>query len=100
VQGLGQGGPEIPVVPGAPHVRARVPLDGVVQVGELERVAQEEDGRIVADQVPVPFLRVELDGEAPEVALGIGSQGLEAWIPALGAGPFLAMSPTNFNSER
>jgi hypothetical protein len=60
VQGLGQRGPEIPVVLRAAHVGARVALDGMVQVGELERVAQEEHRRVVADHVPVAFLGVEL----------------------------------------
>jgi len=53
VKGLGQRGPEIPVVPGATHVGARIALYRMVEVGELERVAQKEDRRVVADQVPV-----------------------------------------------
>ena len=52
--------PEVPVVLGAAQVGARVALDGVVQVGELQRVAEEEHRRVVADQVPVAFLGVEL----------------------------------------
>ena len=76
VQRFGQRGPEVPVVLRAAQVGARVALDGVVEVGELERVAQEEYRRVVADHVPVAFLGVELHGEAADVALGIGGAAL------------------------
>ena len=76
VQRLGQRGPEVPVVLGAAHVGARVALDGVVEVGELERIAQEEDRRVVAHQIPVALLGVELHGEAADVALGVGGAAL------------------------
>ena len=61
---------------GAAQVGARVALHGVVEVRELERVAQEEDRRVVADQVPVALLGVELDREAADVALGVGRAAL------------------------
>ena len=48
----------------------------MVEVRELERVAQEEDRRVVADQVPVPFLCVELHREAANVAFGVGGAAL------------------------
>ena len=54
----------------------RVALHGVVEVRELERIAQEEDRRVVAHQVPVAFLGVELHGKAADVALGIGRAAL------------------------
>src|SRR5690606_26975213 len=41
-----------------------------------ERIANEEHRRVVADQVPVAFLSVELDGEAAHVALGVSSTHL------------------------
>jgi hypothetical protein len=44
----------------------------MVQVGELQGVPQEEDGGVVADQVPVALLGVELHGETPDVPFGIG----------------------------
>ena len=44
MQRLGQQRPEVPVVVDTAHPRARIALDGVVQVRKLERVAQEEDG--------------------------------------------------------
>ncbi|MPN01697.1 hypothetical protein SDC9_148908 [bioreactor metagenome] len=76
VQGFRQRGPEIPVVAGRAHVGARVALDGVVEVRELERIAQEKDRGVVADEIPVAFLCVELDGEAADVAFGIGCAAL------------------------
>ena len=72
VQRLRQGCPEVPVVLGAPHVGAGVPFHGMVEVGKLERIAQEEDRRVVPHQVPVTFLGVKLHGEAPDVPLGVG----------------------------
>ena len=44
----------------------------MVEVGELQRVAEEEDRRVVADDVPVALLGVELHREATDVALGVG----------------------------
>ena len=43
-------------------------LHRVDQVRELDGVLDEEDRDVVADQVPVAFLGVELDGEAAHVA--------------------------------
>ena len=43
-------------------------LDGVDEVGELDRVLDEEHRDVVADEIPVALLRVELDGEAADVA--------------------------------
>ena len=71
VQRFRQRGPEVPVAVGAAQARARVALDGVVQIGEFQRVAHEEHGRVVADQVPVAFFRVELQGKAADIALRI-----------------------------
>ncbi|MCY1199042.1 hypothetical protein D9M72_104360 [compost metagenome] len=72
VQRFGQAGPEVPVVLGASQAGTRVALHGVVQIGELERIAEEEHWRVVAHQVPVAFFRVELDRKAADVPLGIG----------------------------
>ncbi|MCY1423442.1 hypothetical protein D9M71_391530 [compost metagenome] len=46
-------------------------LLGVDEVGELERIADEEYGSVIAHHVPVALLGVELQGEATHVALGI-----------------------------
>jgi len=40
----------------------------VHEVGKLDRVADEEDRQVVADQIPVAFLRVELGRETARVA--------------------------------
>lgn len=40
----------------------------IYEPGEEDGVADEEDGRVVAHQVPVALLRVELDGETAGVA--------------------------------
>ena len=50
----------------------RLRLDGVDQVGELDRVLDEEDRDVVADEVPVALLGVELHGEAADVAGQVG----------------------------
>ena len=71
MQRLGQQGPEIPVVERAAQVGARVAFDHMVQVRELERVAQEEDRRVVAHQIPVALVGVELDRKAANVALSV-----------------------------
>ena len=49
----------------------RVGLERVDHVGELHPVAHEEDGHVVADEVPVALARVELDGEPARVADGL-----------------------------
>ena len=43
-------------------------LHRVDDVGKLDRVLDEEDRDVVADEVPVAFLGVELDGKAAHVA--------------------------------
>ena len=53
-------------------MRGRVPLLRVDEAREQDRVPDEEDGRVVADQVPVTLLRVELEGEASRVSHGVG----------------------------
>ena len=44
----------------------------MVQIGEFQRVAQEEHRRIVSNKVPVALLCIEFNGKAADVALGIG----------------------------
>src|SRR6202521_318920 len=51
--------PKIPVVVGAAHSGARIALYGMVQIGELQRVFDEEDRRVVPDEIPVAFVGVE-----------------------------------------
>ena len=47
-------------------------LGGVDQIGEFDRVLDEEHRDVVADEVPVALLGVELDREAAHVAGEIG----------------------------
>ena len=46
----------------------RLLLDGVNHVRKLDGVLDEEHRNVVADDVPVAFLGIELDGEAAHVA--------------------------------
>ena len=76
MEALGAEAPEVPLHVGVPQVRVRVPLLRVDEHRELVGVADEEDGRVVADDVPVPLLGVELEGEAAGVPLGVGRAAL------------------------
>jgi hypothetical protein len=51
----------------------RVALDGVIQVRKAQRVAEKEHRRIVADDVPIALLGIELEGGAADVAFRIGA---------------------------
>src|SRR5690554_5462790 len=42
------------------------------EIRELERIADEKDRRVVAHQIPVALLGIELEGKAAHIALGIG----------------------------
>lgn len=45
-----------------------VTLLGVDEYWELGRVAEEEDGRVVENPIPIAFLSVEFDGEASRIS--------------------------------
>ena len=47
-------------------------LDGVDEVGKLDGVLNEEDRNVVADDVPVAFLGIELHGKAAHIASEVG----------------------------
>jgi hypothetical protein len=72
VDALGRQRDEVPeVVVGGLRLReaaVRRGLDRVHEVGELDRVLDEEHRDVVADQVPVALVGVELDGEPADVA--------------------------------
>ena len=72
VGALGHQPDEVPErVVGARRLRiafVRLHFHRVDQVGKLDGVLDEEDWDIVANEVPVALLRVELDGEAADVA--------------------------------
>ena len=54
----------------------RFGLGGMDQVGKFERILDEEDRDVVAHQVPVALIGVELDGEAAHVARRVGRAAL------------------------
>jgi hypothetical protein len=68
VYGLGGRGHEVEDPVGLLAERDRVRLQRVDHVGELDRVPDEEDRQVVADQVPVAVVGAELHGEAARVA--------------------------------
>ncbi len=76
VQGLRQPGPEVPVIVGTAHVGARIALDGMIEVGEFQRIAEKEHRGVIAHHVPVALLGVELQCVTTNVALGIGGTTL------------------------
>src|SRR5258706_10410299 len=69
---LWQKRPEVPVIVRAAKTGAGVALDGVIEVREAQRIAEEKDWRIVADDVPISVLGVELESKPADVALRIG----------------------------
>jgi len=76
VERLGQQRPEVPGVLRGAHAGVGVALDGAVEVREVVHVAEEEGRGVVADEIPVALLGVELAGEAADVALGVGRAAL------------------------
>lgn len=72
VQGFGVVLDEVVEAPGFLPVGNRVWLERVDHVRELDRIADEEHLEVVAHQVPVAVLGVELDGESARVARRLG----------------------------
>src|ERR1035437_5894909 len=72
MRGLGAEREEIPYVIRLLDVGVWVALLGVDEVGELERIANEKDRRVVADEVIVALLRIKLDREAARIARRVG----------------------------
>src|SRR5688572_12128876 len=54
------------------HRKMRLGLCRVHEVGELHCVLDKEDRDVVADQIPVAFVGIELDGEAADIARRVG----------------------------
>ena len=54
------------------HFIVRFRLDGMDQIGKLDRVLNEKHRNVVADQIVVAFFRIKLDREAAHVAGKIG----------------------------
>ena len=64
--------PEVPVAFCAAQTRTWIALDCMVQVGKFKGIAQEKDRCVVAHQIPVAFLGIELEREAANVAFRVG----------------------------
>ena len=58
------------------HRMVRLRLQRMDEIGKLHRVLDEEHRDVVADQVPVALVGVELDGEAADVAHRVGRSAL------------------------
>ena len=52
----------------------------LARMTHMNRITDEEDGSIVAHQIPVALLRVELDGEAAWIARSVRRAALAACI--------------------
>ena len=65
--------PEVPLHVHVAKIGPGMALLGVNEHLELVGIADEEDGRVVADQIPVPLFGVKPEGEAANVAFGISS---------------------------
>src|SRR5713226_2190648 len=72
MQRLWKKSPEVPVVLSTPKTGAGVAYDGVVQIREAKRIAEEKDWSIVSDDVPISVLGVELESGPADIALRIG----------------------------
>lgn len=62
------------------HLVMGLRLNGVDDVGEFNGVLNEEDRDVVADDIPVTLLRIELDGEASNVTDGVLKKQSQAWM--------------------
>ena len=47
-------------------------LGSMDKVRKLDRILNEENGDIIPNYIPIPFICIELDGKAADVADGIG----------------------------
>ena len=50
-------------------------FDRMNEVGKFDGILNEKDRDIIADQIPIALFRVKLDGEAANIARGIGRTG-------------------------
>src|ERR1700728_1525117 len=64
--------PEVPVILRTAKAGAGIALDGVIEVRESQRIAEEKNRSIVSDDVPISFLGIELQSRPADIAFGIG----------------------------
>src|SRR5574344_507717 len=67
MKSFGKHCPKVPIVLSRAHVGSRVSLYSMIQIGELERVANKEYRGIVSYQIPVAFIGIKLNGKATNV---------------------------------
>ena len=69
---------EIPKHVGILQMCGRISLLCMNKGWKEYRIPDEEDGRIVTDQIPVSFIRIEFDSESTRISCRIGRSGLTA----------------------
>ncbi len=77
VRGFRRQREEVPGVFRLLYVSVGIAFLRMNEVGKLQRITNEEDRGVVADEIVVAFLRVKLDGEAARVAHRIRRAGLQ-----------------------
>lgn len=75
---LGSQADEVPEHVGILQVSLGIPLLRVDEAREEDRVANEEDRRVVANQVPDALVGVEFQGEAARIARRVGGAAFAA----------------------
>ncbi|PMQ14793.1 hypothetical protein JaAD80_19100 [Janthinobacterium sp. AD80] len=60
------------------QIALRIALLRVDEVGELDRVLDEEHGRVVAHQIPVALFRIKAHGETARIAFRVGTAAFPA----------------------
>jgi hypothetical protein len=68
---LGKKSPEVPVILSALKTGAGGALNSVVEIREAQRIAEEKDWSIVADDVPISAFGVELESSPADIALRV-----------------------------
>ena len=92
-------GDEVPEHVGVLQVGHRVPLLGVDEVGEENRVTDEEDWSVVSDQIPVTLLSVELHSKPTRVPAMKLNKALFIVLPSCIGRPTLTTNCREADSE-
>lgn len=72
VQAFRRQRPEVPHRGRRAKIGSRMPLLRMDEIREFQRIADEEDRRVVANEVPVSFPGIKLDRKAAHVAFRVG----------------------------
>ena len=79
MQCFGQQSPEIPITVRATHVCFRISFNGMVKVGKLQRIAQEEYRCIISYQIPVTFFCIKFHGKTTNITFCISSSAFTGY---------------------